>query len=125
MEDLTMKKLNTEEIKQFADALCMTEQEAKEVTDLFYKLKMENPINNWKVSMPLNDVDEYIREWENHWHRELNWNEYYDYEKENYMYCYADTDAEAEKIFESIETFKNCVSSHSYELSDGLIVIVC
>lgn len=120
-----MKKLNTEEIKQFADALCFTESEAKEITDLFYNLKMENPINNWKVGMPLNDVDEYIREWENHWHREANWKEYYKYEKENESYYYGDTDGEIEKIFKSEESFRNCVSNRSYELSTGLIVIVC
>lgn len=58
-----MKKLNTEEIKQFADALLFTESEAKDITDLFYNLKKENPINHWRVLLPLNDVDEYIREW--------------------------------------------------------------
>ena len=120
-----MKKLNTEEIKQFADALCFTESEAKEITDLFYKLKVKNPINNWKVAMPLNDVDEYIREWENHWHRETNWEEYYKYEREN---CLADYDFEigsAERVFKNLDTFKEEVDYCSYELSTGLIVIVC
>ena len=120
-----MKKLNTKEIKHFADCLGFTEAEAKEVTDLFYNLKTENPVNNWRVGMPLNDVDDYIREWENHWHREESWQEYYDYEKENCLEDYADTDEEAEAIFETLETFKDCVSNHSYELSNGLIVIVC
>ena len=58
-ECMTMKKLNAEEIKQFADALIFTESEAKDITDLFYNLKMENPVNHWKIMMPLNDVDEY------------------------------------------------------------------
>lgn len=120
-----MKKLNTEEIEHFAFVLGFTESEAKEITDLFYKLKAENPISNWKVGMPLNDVGEYIREWENHWHRETNWKEYYNYEKENFLYCYADTDEEAEAIFESMEKFKECVSNMAYELSSGLIAVVC
>lgn len=120
-----MKQLNTEEIKQFANALTFTEDEAKEITDLFYKLKEEKPINNWKVMLPLNDVDEYIREWENHWHRELNWEEYYNYENENNFFDYGHTNEEAEKIFESVESFKDCVLNRSYELSNGLIVIVC
>ena len=51
-----MKKLNTEEIEHFAFVLGFTESEAKEITDLFYNLKMEN---SWKVDMPLNGVDEY------------------------------------------------------------------
>ena len=117
-----MKKLNTEEIEHFAFVLGFTESEAKEITDLFYNLKIEN---SWKVGMPLNDVDEYIREWENHWHREANWKEYYNYEKENCLYYYADTDEEAEAIFESMEKFKECVSNMAYELSSGLIAVVC
>lgn len=66
---MIVKKLNKEEIMQFADALLFTESEAKDITDLFYKIKMENPINHWRVLLPLNDVSDYIREWENHWHR--------------------------------------------------------
>lgn len=120
-----MKKLSTEEIKQFAYALCFTESEAKEITDLFYNLKMENPINNWKVGMPLNNVDDYISEWEGHWHREINWEEYYEYEKENNLYCYGETEDEAESIFSSLESFKKCVSNECYELTNGLIIVVC
>ena len=125
-----MKKLNAEEIKQFADALCFTEAEAKEVTDLFYKLKSANP-DCWQIGQELSNVDEYIREWEDHWHREESWQEYYDYEKEHYLYCYADTDEEAEAIFKDLETFKSSVGNSmylnctSYELSNGIIVIVC
>lgn len=119
-----MKKLNTEEIKQFANALSFTESEAKDITDLFYKLKIENPINHWKVLMPLNDVDEYIREWENHWHREMNWQEFYNYEKECNLYDYD----KAEEIFETIETFKDYVKTFdfAYELKcSDMIIVVC
>lgn len=123
-----MKKLNTEEIKVFAGCLCFTEEEAKEVTDLFYKLKSEKP-DCWQVGRDLNTVDEYITEWEDHWHREESWQEYYEYEKEHYMYIYADTDEEAEELFKDIENFKNKVGNSlylnctSYELSNGVIVI--
>ena len=125
-----MKKLTTKEIKVFADALGFTEAEAKEVTDLFYKIKSERP-DCWQVGRELDTVDEYIDEWEDHWHREESWQEYYDYEKENYLYCYADTDEEAEEIFKDLETFKNKVGNSlymncsSFELSNGVIVIVC
>lgn len=57
-----MKKLSKQEIIQFADVLLFTESEAKDISDLFYKIKMENPINHWKVVLPLNDVNDYIRE---------------------------------------------------------------
>ncbi len=122
-----MKILNKEEVKQMADALFMTEQEAQEVADIFVKIytKEQGNKNGWKLQLPLLDVDDYIREWENHWHRESNWEEYYNYEKENNLYCYGETDAEAEKVFESLETFKECIGNTTYELSNGLLIIVC
>lgn len=121
-----MKILNTEEIKTMADALFMTEQEAKETADIFVKIyKEQGNKSGWKIGTSLKTVDDYIDEWENHWHRETNWKEYYEYEKEECMYCYGNTDAEAEEIFKNIESFKAYVSSFSYELSNGLIVIVC
>ena len=124
-----MKKLNTEEIKQFANALSFTESEAKDITDLFYKLKMENPTNHWRVLMPLNDVDEYIREWDNHWHRENNLKECFEYEKENEYFEY---DIEvAMNIFEDIEVFKDYVMGDKetqfvYQLpNNDMVVVVC
>ena len=121
-----MKILNTEEIKQMADALMMTEKDAQEVADIFVKIFTEEQDGKcgWKVGMPLNDADEYIREWENHWHREANWQEYYDYEKDN---CFADYDFEIDRgkrVFANVETFKDEVSYCSYELNSGLIIIV-
>lgn len=124
-----MKKLNAEEVKQFADALCFTESEAKDITDLFYNLKIENPVNNWRVMMPLNDVDEYIREWENHWHRENNFTECFKYEKECEIYEY-DPDV-AEQIFVSEEAFKeytmgNKKTQFVYQLpNNNMVVVVC
>ena len=119
-----MIKLNSDNVKVFADYLCFTEDDAKEITDLFYTLKAENPNNNWKVCLPLNDTDDYIREWENHWHREAGWEDYYKYEKENCIYCYGENDEVLNKIFESLETFKEEVKSCSYELKSGTIIIV-
>ena len=119
-----MKRLCTREIKHFADYLGFTESEATEVTDLFFEIKSVNP-DSWKVCESLDDVDEYIKEWEGHWHREANWQEYYKDEKANWLYCYADTDEEAEEIFKTIDTFKSAVANHSYELSNGTIVVVC
>lgn len=122
-----MKRLNVEEIKQFADALNFTESEAKDIVDLFYNLKMENPINNWRVLMPLNDVDEYIREWENHWHRESNFTECFEYEKEcefgEYEY------ETAKQIFVNEEAFRgyamgNKETQFVYQLPNNDMVIV-
>lgn len=123
-----MKRLNTEEIKQFANVLGFTESEAKDITDLFYNLKVENPINHWRVLMPLNDVDEYIREWENHWHRENNFTECYEYEKENEFDEYEYETAK--HIFSSEEAFKEYAMDKEtqfvYQLpNNDMVVVVC
>lgn len=123
-----MKKLNTEEIKQFAHALCFTESEAKNVTDLFYNLKAENPKANWRVSNALDSVDEYIDEYEGHWHRETNIEECFELEKDGYYYAY---DPElAKEIFTSIEAFKKYAmegkTQFVYQLPDSdMVIVVC
>lgn len=123
-----MKRLNAEEVKQFADALAFTESEAKDITDLFYKLKMENPTNHWRVLLPLNDVDEYIREWENHWHRENNFTECFEYEKENEFNEYEYKTAK--QIFASEEAFREYAMAKEtqfvYQLpNNNMVVVVC
>ena len=123
-----MKKLTTEEIKQFADALGFSQSEAKDITDLFYKLKTANPINHWRVMLPLDNVDEYIREWENHWHREANIEECFKCEIDEYFYEY---DPElVQEIFENIESFKEYSmegdTQFVYQLPNNkMVAVVC
>lgn len=124
-----MKKLDIEEIIIFADALSFTESEAKDVTDLLYNLKMENPINHWRVMMPLDDVDDYIREWENHWHREINFTECFEYEKyEEYHEYDSET---AKEIFVNEEAFREYAMGDKetqfvYQLpNNDMVAIVC
>ena len=90
-----MKRLNEEEVKQFAEALMFKYEDAKEITDLFYIVKWAKPQANYMIGRQLDSVDDYITEWEDHWHRESSWEEYYKYEENNCKYCYADTDEEA------------------------------
>ena len=124
-----MKRLNAEEVKQFADALIFTESQAKDIADLFYNLKVENPVNHWRVLLPLNDVDEYIREWENHWHRERNFKECFEWEKDNEYFEY-DVDV-ATEIFEDIEVFREYAMGDKetqfvYQLpNNDMVVVVC
>lgn len=124
-----MKKLNAEEIEQFAYALGFTESEAKDIVDLFYNLKMENPINHWRVMLPLNDVDEYIREWENHWHRESSFKACFEYEKECEIHEYEPE--VAEQIFVSEEAFREYAMGDKetqfvYQLpNNNMVVVVC
>ena len=123
-----MKKLNNVEIQQFADALFFSQSEAQDITDLFYNLKKDNPINHWRVMLPLNNVDEYIREWENHWHRETNIEECFKCEKDGEYYSY---DPElAKEIFSSVEAFKKYAmegkTQFVYQLPDSdMVVVVC
>lgn len=120
-----MKRLNTKEIRRMAKFLAMTEQEAKEVAEIFADIyeKEQGGKSGWRINLPLNDVEDYIEEWENHWHRETNWQEYYSYEKEC---CFSDYN-EAWEVFQTIENFKeyNKTFNIAYELSNGLIIIVC
>lgn len=124
-----MKKLNAEEISQFAGALGFTESEAKDIADLFYNIKTENPVNHWRVLLPLNDVDEYIREWENHWHRENNFTECFEYEKENEFDEYEYETAK--HIFSSKEAFREYAMGDKetqfvYQLpNNDMVVVVC
>lgn len=117
-----MKILNRGEILQMALCLAMSEQEAQEVADIFVNIYTdERDDQRWKVESPLANVDDYIKEWENHWHRESNFEEYYKYEKENCYYDYS----EPEECFSSLESFKKRTTDYHYELSNGLIIVVC
>lgn len=121
-----MKKLNIEETKLMANALSMTEQEAHEVANVFADIftNEQNGKSGWKIHSLLESVNDYIREWEDHWHREANWQEYYLYEKEN---CYYDYDG-PEEIFKTLDTFKKYIQiyDYAYELKcNGMIIIVC
>lgn len=121
-----MKRLNKEEIKQMADALMMTEQEAQEVADIFANIyeKEQGGKRGWKINQLLESVDNYIDEWEGHWHREFGWEEFYSYEKEEFYSYYDD----AEAIFETVETFKEYIriNGFAYELKcSNMIIIVC
>lgn len=79
--------------------------------------------------MPLNDVDEYIREWEDHWHRESNFTECYKYEKEC-EFCEYEYKT-AVQIFASEEAFREYAMGDKetqfvYQLpNNDMVVVVC
>ena len=114
-----MKILNDKEILEFADTLDFTEEQARDITDLFMELS-----HSWQVNNPLNCVEDYIREWEDHWHREENAKTFYEYEKEECFYDYDD-----ESIFESVETFMSfaCVERQfAFQLKCcDMVIVVC
>ena len=112
-----MKTLNNEEIKVFADTLAFTEEQARDITDLFMELSY-----SWQVNSPLNCVEDYIYVWECRWHREENAKTFYEYEKENCFYDYDD-----ESVFESVETFIDfaCVEQQfAFKLKHSDMIIV-
>ena len=121
-----MKRLNTEEIKYFADVLNFTESEAKDITDLFYTLKMEQTEKNWRINTLLNSVEDYIKEWKEFWHRETNFSECYKYEKENEYSEYEPS--VAKEIFASEEAFRNYAMDETiqfvYQLPNNEMVVV-
>lgn len=114
-----MKRLTDKEIKTFADELCFTKEQARDITDLFLELS-----TSWQVNSPLDSVGDYIVEWLNHWHRETNAEEFYTYEKEH---CFFDYDNQ--RVFESIETFMDfaCIEQQfAFKLKHSdMIIVVC
>ena len=123
-----MKKLTTNEIKQFAEALSFSQSEAKDITNLFYNLKIQYPLGHLNIILPLNNVDEYIKEWENHWHRELSIEECFECEKDGYYYSY--DPKLAQKIFKNIESFKEYAmkgdTQFVYQLPNNkMVAVVC
>jgi hypothetical protein len=117
-----MKRLNPAEINVMADYLCMSVEEATEVAEIFANIleTEQGGQPGGKIYTPLNNVEDYIREWEDHWHREDNWTEFYGYEMDNCIEAYPD-------VLDSIDRFKNYVIGMgiAYELSNGLIIVVC
>ena len=66
-----MRKLTSPEISIFAKYLYFTYTEAQRITDVFYSEKAKN---NFRLARPmLDNVDDYIREWENNWYRYYTW----------------------------------------------------
>ncbi len=123
-----MKKLNTDEIKHFADMLSFTESEAKDITNIFYQLKIEKPTNNWRIKSSLNSVDEYILEFENYWCRDRSFTEYYKYAKENEFNEYGYETAK--QIFASEEAFRKYSMEKEtqfvYQMPNNkMVIIVC
>ena len=111
-----MKILNKTEIKKLADSLSMTEEEAQEVAEIFVKLKNNN--ENYKIKSALDFVDDYINEWKEHWHRETNWENFFEYEKQWFN--------EADHyFFDTVEDMKkHVINKWAFELSSGLIIVV-
>ena len=113
-----MRRLNLEEIETLADALGMTLDEAWFVEDTFARIyETEQGCKfGWKVKEPLNNVDDYIREWENHWHREYSWKDHYGYELD----CGCEVPDTVEEFISQVEGIT------SYKMPHGdLIIVVC
>jgi len=118
-----MKILNDKEIRQFADCLAFTEDQARDVTDIFVRVYTEEQqgLPGFKILSKLDTVDDYIYEYEGHWHREENIVAHYNYEKNNCMDCYDDP-----SVFESVEAFSECSKDTVYKLEHSdMVIVVC
>ena len=75
-----MRRLTQEEVKTFADYLCFTEQEAYEITELFFN---EKERGNYRMKYTeLETLDDYIHEWECDWYRYSSWEQLVESENE-------------------------------------------
>lgn len=118
-----MKRLNKKEVKQFAEYLVFTEQEAQDIVDIFAKIYKEEQQGHpgWKIFNRLESVDDYIMEYEGHWHREPSIEEHYKEEKENYY-----DDYENKSVFDSVETFAQFAKGTYYKLAHSdMVIVVC
>ena len=68
-----MRKLTQDEIVKMSKYLHFTEQESAEIADIFYLEKLNG---NYRLNYTkLDNFNDYIIEWENHWYRYNTWKE--------------------------------------------------
>lgn len=118
-----MKILGKDEVKVFADTLVFSEEEAQDIVDIFARIYTEEQggLPGWKICCTLDSVDEYIREYEGHWHREPSIEEHLKEEKLNYYDAYED-----KSVFDSVEKFKEFTKNSVYKLAHSdMVIVVC
>lgn len=116
-----MKILSKDEVKVFAETLVFTEEEAQDIVDIFARIYTEEQggLPGWKICQTLDSVEEYIREYEGHWHREPSIEEHLREEKLNYYNDYED-----KSVFDSVEKFREFTKNLVYKLAHSDMVIV-
>lgn len=100
-------KLNENEIKYFAESLNFSFENAKEITDIFY---MGYEKNSYIVCTALNNVEDYIAEYDRSWYRFDTWEQLVISEIEMGVYGLSE------------EQIKNELGISIFQLSSGMYV---
>ena len=109
-------------IDQIADTLVMTHHQASELVRIFDELKVlidngELPCGYMRSK--LETTEDYIDEWEDHWHREPSVEDFWFEEKMNYADDYEDANA-----LETLENFLEYWKNNFFEVSGEEMIFV-
>ena len=110
------------DVNWIAAALDMTYHQASEVVRIFDDLKRrydEGDLAYCFVNSPLETTNDYITEWEDHWHREESVEAFWEDEKDNYRSDYEDL-----SVLETLEAFLDHWKNNFYEVRGEKMIFV-
>lgn len=115
-----MKRIDIDEI---AGSLAMTHHQASEVVRIFDELKArydEGDLPYCYIRTSLETTEDYITEWEDHWHREASVEDFWFDEKMNYASDYEDS-----SVLDTLEDFLDYWKNNFFEvLGEKMIFVV-
>lgn len=110
------------DVKWIASALDMTLHQASEVVRIFDELKRlydEGELAYCFIRSNLETTNDYITEWEDHWHREESVEAFWEDEKYNYRSDYEDL-----SVLETLESFLEYWKNNFYEVRGEKMIFV-
>ena len=110
------------DIERIANELAMTHHQASEMVRIFDELKALIDDGNLPccyMNSKLETTDDYIYEWEGHWHREASVEDFWFDEKTNYARDYDD-----HSVLETLEGFLDYWKNHFFEVRGEKMIFV-
>ena len=112
----------TIDINKIAGHLMMTTSQAKALVEIFdnlNKLIQEGNLEVNYIQNKLETTDDYIREWEDHWHREASVEAFWLDEKTNYADDYED-----KTVLENLDDFLEYWKNNYFEIPGEKTIFV-
>ena len=112
----------TIDIKKIAGHLLMTETQAKALVNIFDNLSkqiQEGNISGCYIQNKFETTDDYIREWEDHWHREASIEDFWFDEKTNYSDDYEDP-----SVLDSLDVFLEYWKNNYFEIPNEKTIFI-
>ena len=110
------------DINKIADHLMMTASQAKSLVETFDNLNrqiQEGNLTGGYINNKLETTDDYIREWEDHWHREASVEDFWFDEKNNYADDYEDP-----SVLENLEAFLDYWKNNYFEVPGETTIFI-